>query len=271
MAEEREYLLGTDDDELVRLGFQHQVWSGDAVAAWERAGFAPGHAILDVGCGPGYASFDLARLVAPGGRVHGVDVSERFVSYLRAQAEARGTRNLTAQVGDVAEMELDPASFHGAYARWLLCFVPDAGAVVAGVARALRPGGAFVVQDYLRYDAVTMAPGDPAFTRVFDAMVESWRLSGGDASIGARVPGMMVRAGLDVVHVEPRIRAGRPGSAVWQWPRTFFTNFLPSLVARGLLTQADADAFDARWAERERDPGAFFSTPPMVTVIGVKR
>ena len=32
VAEEREYLLGTDDDELARLGFQHQVWAADAVA-----------------------------------------------------------------------------------------------------------------------------------------------------------------------------------------------------------------------------------------------
>jgi hypothetical protein len=39
----------------------------------------------------------------------------------------------------------------------------------------------------------------------------------------------------------------------------------------GFVIQEDADAFDARWAGRERDPAAFFSTPPQVTVIGVKR
>ncbi|HEX2204034.1 MAG TPA: methyltransferase domain-containing protein [Longimicrobium sp.] len=270
MAEENEYLLGTGDDELARLGFQHQVWSGEAARGWERAGFAPGHAILDVGCGPGYAAFDLARIVGARGRVHGVDVSERFVAHLRAEARARGAAHLTAEVGDVAAMELAP-EFDGAWARWVLCFVPDPAAVVRSVARALRPGGRFVVQDYLKYEGVVMAPEDPAFDRVWAAMVASWRASGGDAHVGAAVPSLMEAAGLEVVDVRPIVRGARPGTALWQWPRTFFTNFLPTLVAGGFVTAADAAAFDARWAERERDPGAFFSTPPMVEVVGVRR
>lgn len=271
LTEEREYLLGTDRDELARLGFQHQVWSGQAARAWERAGFAPGHALLDVGCGPGYASLDLARLVGADGRVHGVDVSERFVRHLRAEAAARGLRNVTADVADVMHLELPGASFDGAWTRWVLCFVDDPEAVVRGVARALKPGAAFVVQDYLKYEGVLIAPEDPAFGRVFAAMMASWKATGGDGHVGARVPAMMERAGLEVTHLETLVRTGRPGSAVWQWPRTFYTNFLPTLVANGLLTQEDADAFDARWAEREREPGAFFSSPPMVEVIGVKR
>lgn len=270
-TEDGEYLLGVGDDELERLGFQHQVWAGHAARAWERAGFAPGHAVLDVGCGPGYAAFDLARLVREAGRVHGVELSARFVGHLRREAQARGFRNVTAEVGDVTALDLPEASFDGAWARWLLCFVADPEAVIRSVARSLKPGGRFVVQDYMKYLGVTIAPGDPAFDRVFRAIHESWRVAGGDGDVGARVPAMMERAGLAVEHVETLVRTARPGSAVWQWPRTFFNNFLPTLVAGGLLTREDVDAFDARWAERERDPGAFFSSPLMVEVIGVKR
>jgi SAM-dependent methyltransferase len=271
LSEEREYLLGTDDDELARLGFQHQVWAGETVRAWERAGFAPGQALLDVGCGPGHAALDLARLVGPRGRVHGVDASERFVGHLRARAAAVGARNVTARVADLVADEFPEAEFDGAYARWVLCFVRDPAAVVRQVARALKPGAAFVVWDYLKYSGVAMCPDDPAFDRVFGAMVESWRATGGDGDVGRRVPRMMVDAGLEVVHVEPVIRAARPGSALWQWPRTFYGNFLPVLVRGGFITQADADAFHARWAERERDPAAFLSTPPQVSVIGIKQ
>lgn len=64
-ADEIEYVLGTDDAELARLGFQHQVWARVTVAAWEHAGFHRGATLLDVGCGPGYATFDLASLVGP--------------------------------------------------------------------------------------------------------------------------------------------------------------------------------------------------------------
>ena len=58
-----DYLLGSDTDELVRLVFQHRVWADKAVALWRRAGFGYSTTILDLGCGPGYSSIDLAHLV----------------------------------------------------------------------------------------------------------------------------------------------------------------------------------------------------------------
>src|SRR5262245_18058264 len=74
--DEQEYVLGTNRDELVRLGLQHQLWARYAADAWERAGFGPGKKLLDVGCGPGYASLDLAALVGTRGHVHAIDISE---------------------------------------------------------------------------------------------------------------------------------------------------------------------------------------------------
>ena len=72
---ERDYVLGTHDDEIVRLGLQHRVWRARTHDAWRRAGFTIGQTLLDVGCGPGYASLDLAELVGPTGRVVAIDRS----------------------------------------------------------------------------------------------------------------------------------------------------------------------------------------------------
>ena len=270
MREENEYLLGTDDDELRRLGFQHQVWIREAAAAWERGGFGPGQRLLDLGCGPGYATLDLARLVGASGHVTGVDVSPRFVAHLQARAAA-GATNVGAEVQDLETLELPPESFDGAYARWVLTFVRRPVETVARAARALRRGGRLVVHDYSRYEAVQLAPETPAFRRAIDAVLRSWTDAGGDPNVGARIPRMMVDAGLEVVSITPLARIARPGTALWQWPRTFFDNYLPGLVARGLLAQEEMDAFDAAWAERAADPAAFFVTPPMVEVVGVRR
>src|ERR1051325_10709821 len=120
---EREYVLGTDQDELTRLGFQHQLWLEHAASAWERAGFGPGQKLLDVGCGPGYATFDLSSRVGAQGQVRAIDASGRFIAHLEAGARMRGVNNIAAAIGDVERLALSKGAFDGAYARWVLCFV----------------------------------------------------------------------------------------------------------------------------------------------------
>lgn len=270
-SEEEEYLLGTHDAEIARLGFQHQVWRAEAAHGWERAGFRRGHRLLDVGCGPGHTTFDMAALVGDSGEVVGVDLSPRFIAHMNAQAAARGVNNVRARVQNVEQLEVDESSFDGAYTRWVLCFVEDPEAVVAGVARALRPGARFVVQDYLNYTGITFAPPSDAFSRGIAAVARSWRGRGGDPDVGTRLAAMMIRRGLEVTSVTPIVRIARPGSALWQWPETFFRGYLPNLVEWGLLAADDAAAFVNEWETRSGDSSAFLLTPPMVEVIGTRK
>ena len=74
-----------------------------------------------------------------------------------------------------------------------------------------------------------------------------------------------------MVSLRPLVRLGRPGTALWDWPRTFFTNFLPALVEMGEITEDDRETFDREWAVRARDPSAYLLTPPMVEVVAMKR
>lgn len=268
---EREYLLGTDAVELERLGYQHEVWKPVTTAGWEHGRFAPGSRLLDIGCGPGYTTLDLARLVGREGEVVGVDVSDRFAGYLRERARDAGASNVSVLVQDVARLDVPAGAFDGAYARWVLCFVPDPAAVLRGLARALRPGGRFVVHDYVRYPALAIAPPSDAFSRVIDAVVESWRASGGDPEIGLRLPALLDEAGFEVDSVSPVVRVARPGTALWSWPETFFRSYLPRLAEQGLVTQAAVDAFWQVWEARRTQAGAFFLTPPMVEIVAVRR
>lgn len=270
-AGEQEYVLGTDEDELIRLGFQHQLWLSEAVRSWERARFRPGDRLLDVGCGPGYVSFELARLVGSRGHVVAVDMSQRFINHLHEQMRLRKVNNITAVVGDVGQLDISERSIDGAYARWVLCFVENPQTVVAAVARSLRPGKAFVVQDYFNYEAAVIAPKDEVFDRIFKVVAESFRMRRGNPDVGSDVPAMMERCGLEVRHVNSLSRIARPGSALWKWPETFFQNYLPTLVEMNLISQSEKLAFERLWEERSSDAGAFFCTPPMIEVIGVKR
>ena len=270
MEEEQSYILGTDEGELRRLEFQHRVWSPETFELWQRAGIRPGHAVLDVGCGPGYASVDLAQLVGESGKVVAVDASRRFVAHLLQRARLLGLDNVEAQVSDVQALELPEATFDLAYARWVLCFVARPEEVVRRVARALKPGGAFAIHDYFNQQSETVAPRSPAIDRVFEAIGESWRTEGGDPDIGGRLPRILAEQGLRLREVRPSLRLGAPGSLEWQWIETVVLPYLPKMVELGVVSPTERDAFLVDWERRAADPHAFFCSPPVLGFIAVK-
>ena len=270
LASEEPYLLGTNPEEGRRLETQHRLWAEAARELWDRAGFGVGSRLLDLGCGPGFAALELAARVGSGGQVLAVDESARFIAALVREAERLGIGQLTARVERVEELRLEPASLDGAFVRWLFCFLPDPAPVIDRVVFGLRLGGRLVVWDYLNYSATMLQPRGPAFDRVLAAVYESWRRTGGSLNIGGRLPGLIVESGCRLVDLVPLVRFVRPGTTFWDWPTQFFFAYAPRLVEAGLLTDAERSAFESEWRDRERAPGAFLSTPPMIGIIAEK-
>jgi SAM-dependent methyltransferase len=270
MSEGREYALGTNAAEIVRLGVQHRLWGAQAFSIWERAGIRAGQSVLDIGCGPGYTTFDLAGVVTSKGRVVAIDESALFVEELKRRQKLLAETTIDARVGDVQRLELAPGSFDAAYQRWVLCFVRDPEAVVRGVAHALKPGGAFAIQDYLHYEGILLSPPSEPFRRFVTVVAEAWRDRGGDTDIGLRLPGLLAKHGLTPVEISPLHRVARSGSPLWTWPTIFIETYAPRLVDEGRLTPAEHEALVRDWAEHTGDPNAYFVSPPMVDIIAVK-
>ncbi len=263
----RSYVWGTHEAELIRLGLQHRLWRGAAADLWERARFGPGDTLLDVGAGPGHATRDLAELVGPQGTVFAVENSAPFVEYLRQQS----IPNVKIIHHDAQDLVLEDESIDGAYARWLLSVVSTPERVVASVARALRPGAVFAIQDYVSYGASRLSPPSDALKRVLDATAVSWKQSGGDPDIGCRLPAILQEAGLVIRDLRTHARIARPGTALWEWPTTFFQNFVPALVEDRFLSQEDAHAFFVDWARASDNPSAFLLTPIVLDLIAEKQ
>jgi ubiquinone/menaquinone biosynthesis C-methylase UbiE len=228
--------------------------------------------VLDVGCGPGYAAFDLAQIVQRSGRVIGVDESAGFVAHLNDQAKARGLTQLAACQGDVQHLGDalgSEAPFDFAYARWVLCFVPRPQDVVAGVARALRKGGRFAINDYFGYEAMTTAPRRESYTKAVQATVRSWKARGGDPDVVARLPRLLHEHGLRIEHIAQHQRIARPGDSMWHWAESWWRNYVPKLVQMGELTPDDArryfDDFAAMRAETD-----FVVLPTVYEIVAVK-
>jgi hypothetical protein len=73
---------------------------------------------------------------------------------------------------------------------------------------------------------------------------------------------------LRVESIRPLQRIARPHEPLWQWPASFFANWIPALVERGYLGAAALRAFTEEWDARSRDPIAYFWTPSMVEIVG---
>ena len=111
---------------------------GDAAMA--RLELAPGDRVLDIGCGTGATTVELARRVGTG-RVLGVDLSTRMLDAARARAEAAGTTNVEFRAADVQTTDLGRAVFDRAFSRMGVMFFADPVEAFTRVALALRPGG----------------------------------------------------------------------------------------------------------------------------------
>lgn len=271
MAIERDYVLGTHDDEIARLGLQHEIWRERALEGWKRAGIAPGHTVLDVGCGPGFAALDLAGIVGSHGQVLAVDRSRRFLETLDRMAAERSISSVQPFEQDLDHGELPGSGrVDAAWCRWVFAFVQDPRALLARIAPALRPGGALVFHEYFDYSTWRLAPRSPMFEEFVRIVMASWRASGGEPDVALDLPSWLPQEGFTVRSVRPLIEAVGPSSPWWQWPRAFVEVNLERLVSLGKLERDQAGAILDDFQRAEQDPTRLLITPGVLEVVATR-
>jgi SAM-dependent methyltransferase len=119
-------------------------WLGDATEAmFDMAGVTAGCRVLDVAAGAGEQSLAAARRVGPTGHVLATDIAPALLAYAERDAKAAGLGDIVAtrDIDGEALDTLPPASFDAAISRVGLIYFPDQQAALAGMKRALKPGG----------------------------------------------------------------------------------------------------------------------------------
>jgi SAM-dependent methyltransferase len=263
MTSQTDYILGTHDAEIERLGLQHAAWRADALAAWRTAGIAPRQTVLDIGCGPGFATLDLADCVGPGGRVVAIDKSVRFLATL----DAAHRENITTYHADLDIGEFPDVHADAAWCRWVLTFTSHPRAVVERVAEAIRPRGVFVLHEYFDYSTWRAAPRCEPIETFVDAVMRSWRNTGGEPDIALSLPTLLGDLGLELHQVRPIVTAVQPGDAKWTWLRTFVDVHRLCLVELGYLTAHESTEIWRAFTRLESHPGARMITPGVLEII----
>lgn len=270
MSQDRDYILGTHDEEIVRLGIQHRVWRPRALDAWRRAGFTTDQTLIDVGCGPGYASVDLAGIVGASGRIISIDRSRRFLDTLERAAQSYGFQNIKTVEADLESGEFPESGADGAWCRWVFAFLKQPRTLLEKIQRSLRTGGTLVVHEYFDYSTWRTTPRCPEIEEFVQEVMRNWRSDGGEPDIGLQLPIWLRELGFEIRSLTPIIDIVPPSNFVWQWPKSFVRVGPQRLVDLGLMTSQQAkqvvDAFD----RVEKTPHALMITPAVMEIIAQK-
>lgn len=189
------YAFGQFDEnqkELDRLKFQAGTARQLEKHILQKAGLKSGMRVLDLACGPGIISCELARLAAPG-QVTGLDLSPDLLVEARKAAQSEGIDNLSFQQGNVYELDLPDNEYDFVYARFLFQHLEQPEVALAEVRRVLKPGGTVAILD-IDDDWLTVHPEPGTFDAFTERAARAQNARGGDRHIGRRLGGLLAAA-----------------------------------------------------------------------------
>ena len=197
----------------------------------------PGMSLLDVGCGPGTITADLASRVAPG-RVTGVETSAEIVGLARAAA-AEVDAHVDFVVSDAHALGFADDAFDVVHAHQLLHHLADPVGALREMRRVCAPGGIVAVRES-DYGAFTWYPALPEldeWLRLYRTLV---RANGGEADAGRRLLSWARRAGFtEVTPTSSTWCFATPADRQW-WAGTWAERMLESRFAEQAVTSGEA-------------------------------
>jgi SAM-dependent methyltransferase len=171
----------------------HRWRTAENSAAYLLPRLRPHQDVLDVGCGPGTITIDLARRLETG-RVVGVDSAPEVIDAARATADDSALTNVSFAVGDTYALDFDDASFDVVHAHQMLQHLADPVRALAEMGRVCRPGGIVAARDG-DYGGFRWYPEDPALDLWLDVYCRVGRANGGHPDGGRRLSAWARAAG----------------------------------------------------------------------------
>jgi ubiquinone/menaquinone biosynthesis C-methylase UbiE len=238
----------------------HRWRTVDNSAAYAAAYLKPGARVLDVGCGPGTITVDIARRVAPG-HVVGIDPSAAVVEQARRDAEA--VENIEFVPGDVYALDLPDASFDVVHAHQVLQHLPDPVAALREMRRVRKRDGVVAARDS-DYAAFTWYPDTPGLDDWLDLYERIARSNRGEPDAGRFLLKWARAAGF--AEVTPSASAwcfATPEDRTW-WGDLWADRMTASAIAEqaerdGFATRAELEDIAAAWRAWAADADAWFA------------
>ncbi|HRV96728.1 MAG TPA: methyltransferase domain-containing protein [Anaerolineae bacterium] len=223
---------------------------------------APGDKVLDAGCGLGDDVFRMAELVGAGGKVTGLDASEKLIA--KAMADQRGQRlSVEFRTGDLLATEFEDGRFNKVRIDRVLQHIADPARAIAELVRVLQVGGILLAYDN-DWGTFTINSEQRDVTRRIE---NAWCDSFKSGWVGRYIPQWFKEAGLSQIAVHPKISIiddFQTAEAIYNLGQT-----VSMLIEAGEIS-ADSGR---RWLEElqvRTEQGYFTATLTAYSVIGRK-
>lgn len=221
-----------------------------------------GDRLLDIGCGPGTITLDLADLVSPG-EVIGIDNVESVVAVAEANRIDRGVGNASFRVADVYALDFEDDSFDVVQAHQVLQHLSDPVAALAEMRRVCRPGGLVAVRES-DYAGFLWAPLDPVLDHWLDVYHRVARSNQAEPDAGRHLLGWAQEAGFTDITCSASAWcfATETDRAWWggTWAqRMTASSFAGQAVERGLATEDDLIEMAGAWERWAAAPDGWFA------------
>ena len=229
----------------------------------------PGMRVLDVGCGPGSITVELAGLVAPG-EVVGVDLADEVLETARAAAADAGASNVRFRRDDIYALADADSSFDVVYAHQVLQHLTDPVGALVELRRVLVEGGILAVRD-ADYEAMTWAPAHPMLDRWLDLYHQVTAANGAEADAGRYLPTWVAAAGFTHLEVTTsNWTYATPDACRWWgegWARRALQSaFASQAIEYELSNTEELEAIADAWQWWSRQPNAIFVIMHMETI-----
>jgi SAM-dependent methyltransferase len=213
---------------------------------------------IDLGCGGGEVTFELAKLVAPQGTVVGVDLDEIELALAREAAVERGITNVEFRALNVHDWD-EPAAYDVVYCRFLLHHLSQPIALLRRMWAAVHPGGVIVIED-ADFDGWCCYPDNDGFAfflRMYREVLRRW---GGDHAVGRKLYSYFLDAGIpdasvNLVYPLHIADEGKPLALVT------LEATAQSILTEGLATEDELNAAVESLATFTADPRSLIAGP----------
>lgn len=261
------YMIAGGQEGKDRLDVQSAAYRPSTLALLQRADLETGWRCLDVGCGGGHVTIDLARLVGPTGWTVGIDSDEVIIDLARADADRQGVENAEFRVGRAED--LDETGFQLAYTRLMLDVVTDPRAVLSSMVGAVVRGGVVVAEEP-EVGSCFCYPPNVAFHRWIGWFAETMRRRGGDPDIGPRLPELFRSVGLEDIGLDIVHLAWMGGPHKWLHWMTMDA-VRDAVLAEGVATASQFDDVRHEIRALTEDPYTILAGARLFQVWGYRR